>query len=1034
MNSRTSQANFRFTRKGGEKTMRFTLFTRLCVLLAVVALLSPSVLLAQNIVTGAVSGTVTDPSGAVVPNAKVVLKSKSTGETQASTTGSSGLYTFPLLKPGSYTVNISQSGFRGVSQKVDVLLGQVLPVNIKLAVGNGSETVEVTGTAPLLQTEDANISTTFTATQIDNLPNPGGDITSYAQTAPGVLMNTQAGFGYGNFSAFGLPATSNLFTLNGNDENDPFLNLNNSGSSNLLLGQNEVQEVAVVSNGYTAQYGRQAGVQIDYSTKSGSNAFHGDAAYWFNSSGFNANEWFQKSSEVASGVANANKPVFAVANQWAGSVGGPILKDKLFFYVDQEGLRYTLPSAGRVFLPTAGFISAIETNIGAVSPAQLPYYTSLMNLYKGSPSYGAAIPLGAGNGFDPATFGCGDLAGTAGLGTAATPCLATTAASGVNHNKEWLLTTRIDYSISNSDKIFGRFKVDHGSQPTSTDLIDPAVFSTKSIQPEYEGQINETHIFSPTVVNNIIVSGLWYSAVFLPDSGQAAVISTLGMSTMTFGTNLLSSLGGNSTPDYFFPQGRNSTIAQVTDDFSVTKGAHTFKIGVNFRRDDLTDYDNQVVTGGFANFQSMTDFFNGSPSIFAGDFFFQQFTSAPKAPIAYYSMGIYGQDEYRVKSNLKLTLALRGDRNSNAVCQSNCISRLNSPFSLLSHDANIPYNQSISTKLHSAFPEIEKVAIQPRFGFTWSPMGHSNTVLRGGVGVFSDLYQGVLLDSMIGNAPVTNDFIVFPGLAGPSTLAPGVAGNVVGSAAASNASFLSGFASGQTLAQIQAANPAFSSPNYFSVANHINNPKYMEWNFEVQQAVGTKMSMSLNYVGTHGYDILMQNPGLNAFNTGVHGFGTLPFAAPDARFGTVDELSSVGRSNYDGLVASWTRRMSYGFQASVNYTFSHSLDTVTSTNPGTPYSLFTSVVRQVDPFDTNFLSYSNSDSDARHNLTANYVWNLPYKFHNKLVDEALGGWGIAGTWFFHTGVPFSTTTIEPQILNENGSFLASYLGGGQGNY
>jgi hypothetical protein len=135
------------------------------------------------------------------------------------------------------------------------------------------------GAAPLLQTEDANISTTFNERQILSLPAPGGDITTYAQTAPGVLMNT--GGTYGNFSAFGLPATSNLFTENGNDENDPFLNLNNSGSSNLLLGQNEVQEVAVVSNGYTAQYGRQAGVQVDYTTKSGGNAFHGDAAFWY---------------------------------------------------------------------------------------------------------------------------------------------------------------------------------------------------------------------------------------------------------------------------------------------------------------------------------------------------------------------------------------------------------------------------------------------------------------------------------------------------------------------------------------------------------------------------------------------------------------------------------------------------------------------------------------------------------------------------------------------------------------------------------
>ncbi len=488
--------------------MRFKTSGSFLALLAIVTLLS-SILLAQNIVTGGISGTVTDPSGAVVPNAKVSLKSNATGETQATNTSSSGLYNFPLLKPGSYTVSVSQSGFRSLNESVEVPLGQVATANIKLVVGNTSETVEVSGQAPLLQTEDANISTTFNPTQITALPAPGGDITSYAQTAPGVLMNT--GGTYGNFSAFGLPATSNLFTLNGNDENDPFLNLNNSGSSNLLLGQNEVQEVAVVSNGYTAQYGRQAGVQVDYSTKSGSNAFHGNAGFWYNSSGFNANDWFQKQSEIANGT--PNQQPFAVNHMWAGSVGGPIVKNKLFFYVDQEGLYYALPSVQSVFLPTPAFSGAILSNIAANQSAQLPYYTQEMNLYKGSPVYGQATPVSGGD--------CGDVTAVGGIAFgAANPCLMSATAAGVNHNKEWLLTERTDYNISNNDKLFGRFKVDHGSQPTSTDLINPALFSTRSIQPEYEGQINETHVFSANMVNNFILSGLWYTAIFLPDGGR----------------------------------------------------------------------------------------------------------------------------------------------------------------------------------------------------------------------------------------------------------------------------------------------------------------------------------------------------------------------------------------------------------------------------------------------------------------------------------------------------------------------------------
>jgi hypothetical protein len=1033
--------------------MRFTWFAKSFVLLVALALLIPSTLLAQNIVTGGISGTVTDPSGAVVPNAKLTCKSTATGETLETNTTSTGLYNFPLLKPGTYTVSISQSGFRGVSQKLDVLLGQVTMANIKLAVGNTSETVEVTGAAPLLQTEDANITTTYTPTQIDTLPSPGGDITNYAQTAPGVIMNSGSG-GYGNFSAFGLPATSNLFTLNGNDENDPFLNLNNSGSSNLLLGQNEVQEVAVVSNGYTGQYGRQAGVQVDYSTKSGSNAFHGDAAFWYNSSGFNANDWFQKQGEIFSG--SPNQQPFAVNHQWAGSIGGPIVKDKLFFYVDQEGLYYALPSTQSVYLPLPGFSSAILSNIGATQPGELPYYTSLMNLYKGSPVYSQAIA-------NPATFdptgdnGCGGTAFTApslaAYGAGGLPCTGLAVASGVNHNKEWLLTTRIDYNISSADKIFGRFKADHGSQPTSTDLINPAVFSTKSIQPEYEGQINETHVFSPTMVNNFIVSGLWYSAIFLPDSGQDAVIGALGYSTLQVnGGALLSSLGGSSTPDYFFPQGRNSAMGQVTDDLSITRGAHTFKMGLNFRRDIFKDIDAQSNTGGYVQFGTLNDFANGLVIGANGGSLQQNFTTNPDVRIGFYSLGLYFQDEYRVTPNLKLTLALRGDRNSNAICSSDCFSRLQTQFTQMSHDPLTPYNQIILPDQHSAFPNIEKLALEPRFGFTWSPMGLKDTVLRGGIGVFSDLYQGVLLDSLIGNSPGTNFFDVAP--AG-NAVAPTLGTSVASLASGSNASFLSAFSSGGTLGSILASNPFFSPPGYFSVANQIQNPKYLEWSAEIQQAVGSKMSVNLKYVGTHGYDNLIQNGGVNATNaTGLFGaftpFGQTPAATLtssgvvlsglDPRFSTVRELSSVGISNYDGLVATVTRRMSYGFQGSLNYTYSHALDDSTTTNPGTPFNSFQSIVYQVNPYCLQCNNYSNADSDARHNITAQYVWNEPFKSQNRLLNYVVGGWALGGTFFYHTGLPYSAQNYQSGVFYDQSFPLGQFLGGssncsvGAGNY
>src|SRR6202008_716593 len=252
-------------------------------------------------------------------------------------------------------------------------------------VGTSSTIVEVTGEqTPLLQTENANIATTFDTRTVQSIPNPGNDITYIAQTAPGVSMNTSSGNGYGNFSAFGLPGTSNLFTVNGNDYNDPFLNLNNSGASNLLLGGNDVQEVAVVSNGYTGQYGRQAGAQIDYSTRSGGNAYHGSANYYYTGSTLNAEDFFLNAS-------NQPKP-FQNNNQWAADFGGPIKKDKAYFFVDTEGLRYIFATATNSFLPTPAFQNYVLSQVPASATS---FYQNDFSLYNGSKGAGNAVPTAA---------------------------------------------------------------------------------------------------------------------------------------------------------------------------------------------------------------------------------------------------------------------------------------------------------------------------------------------------------------------------------------------------------------------------------------------------------------------------------------------------------------------------------------------------------------------------------------------------------------------------------------------------------------
>src|ERR1700730_6206622 len=234
-------------------------FASILVALAVCLLMARSGS-AQTSVSGEFTGTVTDSIGSAVPSATVKLASSDTGYSSTQTTGPTGTFRFSLLKPGNYMLSVTAKGFSTRKQAAVAQTGQTIDVPVKLELGQVTQIIEVTAAAPLLQTTNANLTTTVDRVTAENIPNPGQDITNLALLAPGVSVST--GGGYGNFSANGLGGTSNLFTVNGADYNDPSNNLQNSGASNMALGTNELQEATVVLNGYTAQYGRGAGANL----------------------------------------------------------------------------------------------------------------------------------------------------------------------------------------------------------------------------------------------------------------------------------------------------------------------------------------------------------------------------------------------------------------------------------------------------------------------------------------------------------------------------------------------------------------------------------------------------------------------------------------------------------------------------------------------------------------------------------------------------------------------------------------------------
>jgi len=990
-------------------------------------MLTSTLAFAQSMTTGEVSGTVTDPTGAVVANAQVTLKSLEKGFTETTTCNTLGTFRFPLLAPGSYKVSATAPGFKTATVSQAVAVGAVAVTNLKLEVGAAGTVVEVTGEASLLQTDSSEISTTINTRAVQNLPNPGNDLSFIAQTAPGSTMNTESG--YGNFSSFGISATSNLFTMNGMYDNDPFLNLNNSGATNLLLGNNEVQEATVVSNGYSGEYGGFAGATVNYVTKSGSNQWHGNAAYWWNGRVMNANDWFNKNTSPVTPRSFDN------ANQYAASFGGPIVKDKAFFFFNYEGLRVLIPTSATVNLPSSAFQAATLANIGTGDPGYVPgataFYTNMFNLYNGAPgaSRANAVPSS-----------CQDVP------AAAVPsgvCVDSFRSNITNLTHEFLMAGRFDFNLTNNDKLFIRAQEDKGLQATNTDPINK-LFNTQSTQPEYQTQVSWSHIFGPKAVNNFVGSATYYSAIFEnanPAATYAAFPTTLYAAAYTG----LSTLGGE---DFIFPQGRNVTQYQLVDDYTYNLNSrNTLKVGVNFHRYLVGDHDFGFYLSGFLLPFSLGDIYTAGSD--GGNIYEQSFPVTPAIPVAIYGLGWYVQDEVRATPTLKLTFALRMDHPSNPVCQTDCFARLagSGNWASLDHSATTPYNQSIVTGLSAAAPALTKIAWQPRFGFAWTPPGLKNTVLRGGFGLFADTFPGNVADNLSQNPPYDNTFVV----SGRISQTTGI-GNVFETASNSNAAFVAGFKSGGTLASISASDPAFAPPNISSVGT-VKVPTYEEWNFELQQGIGARTSFTINYVGNHGYHETAVDNGLNAWCpssvTYANGICPTPFAGLpnaqlagglstsggnavggwDGRFGTATQVLTAAVSNYNGVTFSVQHAFSHGLQVQGNFSWSHAIDEISNGGllPFT-YGTNESLLYPTNPFNLRS-NYGNADYDTRKYLSINYVYEVPYWGGPKPLTK---GWQLSGTLFTRSGLPYTVidggTSSALGGFGYGGSLFANYDG------
>lgn len=1002
------------------------------ILVAVALMLtawSAAPLEAQTMTTGSVRGVVVNPKNAVVANAEVLLTNNAKGTIQTVKTNLSGQYSFSLLDPGSYTITVTYTGFQAATKIVTVSVGQSMTVDFQLSV---TPQGPVRTQASMLQKENGNVGTTISRLQVAAVPNPGQDMTYLAQFSPGTVMNT-SGAGTGNFSNFGMPATSNRFSVDGFDKNEPFSNINYAGATKLMLGTSGVREVNVVSNGYTGTYGEYAGAGIDYLTNSGGSDLHGSATYFWNQRMLNANNFFNNSSGVA-------RP-FDGENQWQGSIGGPLKKGRAFFFIDTEGLRVLVPATATVVTPSVDFQTHLITNLEDEGlPGVASFYNSMFSVLDAAPNFISALdnqPRGqtfvngqtqfTGDGcanfnLDPAFFG--------NLGTSTFPCSLSYTSSRTGLSQDWLFDGRIDVNLSAKDRMFARFQKEGGNQVAYLDPISSS-YDVHSSQPSDLGQLGWTHDFGPSAANQFLLGLRWYSQVFEQPAPSALTTNFPTNVTLADGTFFNTAgpnpcvnpplgqgfdtlIGGENCT---LPQGHATTDFEISDNFSKVSGANTFKIGGDFRRLDSSDHDFGTLQNGLVTVNSIDDFFSGGGT---GDSLAQSFPTSLDQPIAYYTSGGYIEDDWRYSRKLSLTFALRVEHDSNFICRHLCFADFAGPFNQIAIGtnqaqlANIPYNQAIKINQLHALPDLQNILYEPRIGFAWQPFGKSsNTVVRGGAGIFYNQLPAQLVDSLAQNPPQDATFISKDDFLVSAAAAAGQPSIFFDSLKA-NTDFQNGFFTGQTVSEIEAVNTSFSStlPSIFTTEAKTRIPEYQKWSLELQRQFGTGTSVTLSYVGNHGVHEPILDNSVNAFGLAEL---TSSGVAPDPRFGKVTTLFSGGNSNYNGGTISVIHRFNT-FGTGViagSYTFSRALDEVS--NGGFATFSPTSLLNPEDPLNTRG-NYGPADYNAPQTANINAVWDLPFRkiFGKHGSAYLVDGWQLSGAFIAHSGFPYSV--VDPSAF------------------
>jgi hypothetical protein len=987
--------------------------------------------------TGVIKGTVSDQTNAVLPGASVTAKNEATGVTSPTfKTTSDGIYLIPNLIPGMYTLSVSTSGFKtAVFTSVDVKLGQDTIIDVSLQPGGATESVTVTATnteAPI-EKDTAQVSTNFEARQIADLPGnvAGAGLDTIALLVPGVSMS----FGNVNsngttLSVNGARSRSNNFTIDGQDNNDNSI----GGPSFFVNNADSVAEYQVITNNFSAEYGRNQGAIVNIVTKSGTNQFHGSGFMFYRDS-----DLTDSLDNIQKGQEDLTAPPLVLYKVFGGTIGGPIIKDKLFFFGSYQGIR-----TSQVFTAISGVTQAPVFDI---LPSQ---FAALEKAFPGSGVVNAIVNDSAfalsnpGNQFNAATPVPGttvpiSIGGQTFLAAEAERSFQSPLATPSTQNE---FLTRIDFKISDKDNLYGRYEYQKANVENGVGQLNGFTGNIPSRTQNASGDY--TRQLSSRSLNDLSFN---YTRLFVDFGGgctgpgciQSPNQLNQAFTNIAFGAGTgVDDIGLDSIgPATNLPQGRTVQVYQIKDNYSFVRGAHQFKTGVDFRHQVNSDAFLPDLNGAFT--------FTSDAQIAANDP--REATVGEGEDVLNFTendLYAYFQDDWKIRDNLTLNLGIRYEFEGQ-------------PENVL-HDQSVARESDPATafwlqSLPLADRTVPKVStpdknFAPRVGFAYTPrfwkgvFGDDKTVIRGGYSIAYDPAFYNILVNTFESAPFT--FI-------NTTLnpAPGTGGNVLGVPVNATGPNVRALAQQGGFIAFNKFNPAFTGET--GVDPNFKDPYAEQWSLGVQRQFGRNHVIELRYLGTHGVRLFQNqvlNPDagqlVNGFQSGGFTFPGFPNLAPSGLHtltagvapctnnpseGPDGDLTCNGRlfpalfteirgndaeSTYNSLQARYNGRITNQLTVGASYTFSKALDNASEIFAFQEHSI------SQDPFNITGANHSYSGFDRPNQISMNFIWDLPlYRSQEGIVGHALGGWQLNGIYVIDNGLRF---TPEQTLNNDLGIF------------